>query len=310
MIFTYISPSQDKEETLKQKKEENSEIKKKSIVQGNFLKKNPRFLKWEEYFGCLSGAYIYFYKNSQDEEYLDYFLIKDSKIELTEDSLEIILKNNFGTLNLKFPKIDKKEKWLRKLKEKINEMMINYDSKNLNNEDVVKEDKDENNLKNKNIDKYKNFGIELTIGNATFDLIDNESNYNGITSKSNLLKNAENNQCRNNKDNSFIKEMRNKFSHQKLYTFSINHFYLRLISMPFTTKVKLSIDNIKLVDNYPKKPCFQILIKNSKVFKSENKERKSLENIVENLFEKPKESHNLEKKKKFLSKNSFNFINI
>jgi hypothetical protein len=250
---------------------QNSEIKKNLLVHGNLLKKNHRFLNWEEYFGCLSGGYIYFYKSSQDEEYTDYFYIKDSKIEAPDDNpMEIILRNSFGTLDLKFPKEDKKKKWVKKLQEKINEMKIYYDTINKSS----KENSDDNKQIDNNI---FNFGIELTIANANFDIIDEESH----------IKNVED-ERKNIKKKSFIHKFKEIIEPKKLYSFTILNLNFQLIGKPLTNNVKLSIDNIKLVDNFPENPSFGVLVKNSKEFKNitgQNK-RVSVENLLDNYLEK------------------------
>lgn len=254
---------------------QNSEIKKNFIVHGNLLRKNPRFLNWEEYFGCLSGGFIYFYKSSQDEEYSDYFYIKDSKIETPADKpMEIILQNSFGTLDIKFHKEDKKEKWVKKLQEKINEMKIYYDSINkLSNEKSEDKKKIDNNL--------INFGIKINIVNANLDIIDEESNKGFVR-----------NEKKNIKIESLIHKFKENIEPKKLYSFTISNFNLELISKPFTTNVKLLIDNIKLIDNFPQDKIFGVLIKNSKVFKNKNEQKKrasevnSLDNSLRRLYNK------------------------
>lgn len=137
-------------------------------MHGSLLKKNYVILNWEEYFGCLSGNYIYFFKSVREHEYVDTYFIKDSKIEFQPDKpLEITLRNNFRTIYLKFPKIEKKEKWIKKLQERINQLKIYYDEINKNPETIIETVVDNNLI---------NFDLELTIKTASFDIFERKSN--------------------------------------------------------------------------------------------------------------------------------------
>ncbi len=171
--------------------------------------------------------------------------------------MEIILRNSFGTLDLKFLRDDKKEKWVRKLQEKIFEMKVYYDSINKSINDIS----DFNNKIDNNI---INFGIELKIANANFDVIEDEKDI-GNTEKEKQLK-----ERKNIKKKSLIHKFRETIQPKRLYSFTISNLNFELITKPLTNNVKLSIDLIKLVDNYPENPSFGVLIKNS-VSKNEQK---------------------------------------
>ncbi len=164
--------------------------------------------------------------------------------------MEIILRNSFGTLDLKFPRYDKKEKWVKKLQEKIYEMKVYHDS--------INDSGNQMNHLNKKIDNnIINFGIELKIGNANFDLIEDEKDI-GNKEKEKRMK-----ERKNIKNTSLMHKFRETIEPKRLFSFTIYNLKFELITKHLTNNVGLSIDNIKLVDNYPEHPSFGVLIKNS-----------------------------------------------
>jgi hypothetical protein len=137
------------------------EIKKNCKAFGKLNKKNHLKQIYEEYFAVLSGGYIYFYKNVDDDDFSSYYYIKDativenikeepregesstsspSTISKQENSsseknenitatstptlpkFEIILKNKYGNCEMEFTNESKFKQWVKGLKERINEM--------------------------------------------------------------------------------------------------------------------------------------------------------------------------------------------
>lgn len=52
-------------------------------------KRNETVQRWDELYAVLSGAYLYFYKNSRELKFIDKMYIKNSKVEISGDSLEV-----------------------------------------------------------------------------------------------------------------------------------------------------------------------------------------------------------------------------
>lgn len=123
------------------------EIKTNCKVLGKILKKN-NFNLTQEYFGVLSGGYLYFYKHLDDDQFESYFYIKDAIIsekislscsdEISENNLNnhfnsqaensnvdeycIGLKNKYGHLEIILPNENKYKQWLKGIRERIMEM--------------------------------------------------------------------------------------------------------------------------------------------------------------------------------------------
>ena len=100
------------------------EIKKNSKISSKILKKNPTYLNYEEYYANLSSGYIYFYKNLEDENYVGYYYLKDSKIKKNEDSLWIKLTSIYGSIKLKFTNLEDFNNWNKNINERLVEMRI------------------------------------------------------------------------------------------------------------------------------------------------------------------------------------------
>ena len=70
---------------------------------------------WQEYYGVLSGGYIYFYNSPSDDDFIGYYYIKDAELQVVNihNDESILLKNIFGQVCLKFPNEQKKKSWIK-----------------------------------------------------------------------------------------------------------------------------------------------------------------------------------------------------
>ena len=127
-ITDIMSPVQEKD-VWSQLILEKKDIVKNTTALSVLGKRNWLTGKYEKYLGVLSGGYIYFYKSSEDDEYNGYFYLKDSEVKSSVDSLIIIISNESGSIELKFPNKEKFKKWDRSLKERIEEMKFSYEDK-------------------------------------------------------------------------------------------------------------------------------------------------------------------------------------
>ena len=141
------------------------EIKKNSKISSKILKKNPTYLNYEEYYANLSSGYIYFYKNLEDENYVGYYYLKDSKIKKNEDSLWIKLTSIYGSIELKFPNLEDFNNWNKNINERLVEMRISSINK-------IKEIESE---KNEGSSKVIYFGSEITFNKVYINLYDQNS---------------------------------------------------------------------------------------------------------------------------------------
>ncbi len=139
------------------------EIKNNCKVLGKIMKKK-NFNKTNEYFGVLSGGYIYFYKNLEDDQFESYFYIKDAIIiekinhislqdknndtkyeNLNKDNTHretleeysLALKNKYGNIEIIIPNENKYKQWIKGIKERINEMR-SYEEVNIKKLDITK----------------------------------------------------------------------------------------------------------------------------------------------------------------------------
>jgi len=97
------------------------------------MKKNNEInVFWQEYYGVLSGGYIYFYNTPNDDDFIGYYYIKDAEIKTsTLHNEEVVtLINKFGKVSLKFPNEQKKKSWIKSLSERINEMKTSFEIQN------------------------------------------------------------------------------------------------------------------------------------------------------------------------------------
>ena len=123
-----LSPVQEKD-VWSQLILEKKDIAKNTKAISVLLKKNWFTGGYEKYLGVLSGGYIYFYKSSEDDEYNGYFYLKDSEVKSYLDSLIILISNESGSIELKFPNKNKFKLFDRCLKERIEEMKFSYEDK-------------------------------------------------------------------------------------------------------------------------------------------------------------------------------------
>lgn len=150
------------------------EIKRNCKAFGKIMKKSESESFWKEYYGVLSGGYIYFFKDVNDDKYIAYYYIKDTvlseEIELFNDGRSegyLKLKNPNGIIKLKFPNDQKKKNWIDHLKRRIFEMNISYEEK--------KEQLIESKAKQSKDMKEIFFGAEIRLLNITMNLFEDES---------------------------------------------------------------------------------------------------------------------------------------
>jgi len=148
------------------------EIKNNCKVLGKILKKN-NFNLTNEYFGVLSGGYLYFYKHLDDDQFESYFFIKDAKI--TEKiSSNCLVNENIG--------------------DNINSIENNLNSKmNYNEKNNINIPNIECNL-NSNIEYEYSIGLKNKYGNIEI-ILPNENKYKqwlkGIKERINEMKSYE-----------------------------------------------------------------------------------------------------------------------
>ena len=167
---------------------EKKDIAKNTKAISTLLKKNWFTGVYEKYLGVLSGGYIYFYKSSEDDEYDGYYYLKDSEVKSSLDSLIIVISNESGSIELKFPNKNKFKLWDRCLKERIEEMKFSYEDKSqeiteeMNKIKIDPEEiyfRTELNFKSFNIFFYTNDDFnDINAKNHVFTLTINEMNLN------------------------------------------------------------------------------------------------------------------------------------
>lgn len=211
-----------------QMNENKADIKRNCKISGNIWKRNLLYRNYEEYFAVLSGGYIYFYKNADDEEYEGYYYIKDSElIESIDQKDELTLKNIFNICELNIP--EKHLQWKIALTERINEMKRSF---------AVKENDVKDYLSKKKINVHEiYFGFELNINNILIDVL--ESINNDITCAIDLTNKLPSNESLNE-----MKECENV----KLFSISVQGFKMNLFLKDLDIKILLSLSSIQLFD--------------------------------------------------------------
>ena len=208
-------------------------------------------LNYEKLLAMVSGGYIYFYKNNQDDEYCAYYYLKDNKIELNDKEFEIKLYNNFGMLQIKFLSENKYKKWIKCLNERINEMKNSEDeyfNDDLNNDNkingsIISENSSiiiQENSKNDVI----HFGLDFLIKNCDLNLYDIENN-NSLVSVLDLKLDDELN---------------------KIFTMNLKDFHINLTFTNDKTMINFSILGIKLCDCLNKTKDFNLMLCNDNFF--------------------------------------------
>ena len=172
LIIIIIRPAAEVD-LWQQLSQTNNDIKKNAKAFGKLKKKTNNILPWQEFYGVLSGGYIYFYRNANDDEFIGYYYIKDAEISLQnlageEDVMK--LKSKFGIIYLKFPTDSKKDSWIKSLKDRVNEMKSSFDVKS---QEI---DKDKT-AAIAGVDPLKKiFGLEVVIRNIEGNLYDEDNN--------------------------------------------------------------------------------------------------------------------------------------
>lgn len=132
---------------------------------------------WQEYYGVLSGGYIYFYNSPSDDDFIGYYYIKDAELQVVNihNDESILLKNIFGQVCLKFPNEQKKKSWIKCLQERINEMKTSFE---IQTNEMQKEKKIvESDVR---IDLNERiFGMEIKVNNVNINLYDMQAGNKG-----------------------------------------------------------------------------------------------------------------------------------
>ena len=203
-----MSPVQEKD-VWSQLILEKKDIAKNTKAMATLLKKNWFNGVYEKYLAIISGGYIYFYKSRDDDEYKGYYYLKDSKVKSSLDSLIILISNDSGSIELKFPNENKFKQWDRCLKERIEEMKFSYEDKTQDiNEEESKKVVDLKEIFFRTEVNFKSFNCFLYLNDDIYDM--------------------------NNK--------------QHVFTLSINEMSLTMNLREYDTKMGISISGLKLYD--------------------------------------------------------------
>ena len=134
------------------------------------MKKSESGGYWKEYYGVLSGGYIYFFQDVNDDNYVAYYYIKDTELIEESETLDdgktegyLKLKNPYGIIKVKFPNEQKKKNWLDNLRNRIFEMNTSYK--------VKKEQLIESKLKQSNDIKEIYFGARICLLNIQMNFV-------------------------------------------------------------------------------------------------------------------------------------------
>ena len=158
------------------------EIKTNSKASGFILKKNY-LKKYQQYYAVLSGGYIYFYYDNDENDYIAYYHLKNCIMKESDEELSLNLSSNNGNIELKL--LDKKsyEQWKKNINDRITEMKISYkfqESEKLNQENI--QTKKENT-------KQIYFGAEINFKKVCMKLHNEENEVFIIANLSNLKSN-------------------------------------------------------------------------------------------------------------------------
>ena len=151
----------------------NQEIKRNCKAFGKILKKSETKGIWKEYYGVLSGGYIYFFQDVKEDNYIAFYYLKDTELYEENETLEdgrqeeyIKLKNPNGIIKVRFPNENKKKTWLDNLRRRIFEMNTSYE--------VKREELIESKLKLINDIKEIFFGARVCLLNIQINLFEEE----------------------------------------------------------------------------------------------------------------------------------------
>ena len=207
-LTNILSPVQEKD-VWSQLILEKKDIAKNTKAMATLLKKNWFTGVYEKFLAIISGGYIYFYKSSEDDEYNGYYYLKDSEVKSSLDSLIILISNDSGSIELKFPNENKFRQWDRCLNERIEEMKFSY-------EDKTQEINEEENKKVVDLEEIF-FRTEINFKSLNCFLYLNDD----------------------------LNDMNNKL---KIFTLSINEMNLAMNLRENDTKIGISIFGLKLYD--------------------------------------------------------------
>ena len=139
---------------------------------GKIFRKNTLYNTWIEYYAFLSGNYLCFFKNLQQEQIDYYFYLNNAVLKLEEEinnqtgNLDsyTVLSNKLEKIEIKFANENKLKMWLNAIKERIYEIKTNHQNNLLN------ENKDDINSEN------INFGAKFSVKEFVLNLSDVHGN--------------------------------------------------------------------------------------------------------------------------------------
>lgn len=125
----------DRLESLKREKDE---LWSQKSHEGLVRRRNSTVNNWEEYYAVLSGAYLYFYKNKRELKFVSKVFIKNSKVEINGDILEVA--NRYEECALRAGSLAELEAWKDALDDKIKQYATNVQLIELYEKSASKED--------------------------------------------------------------------------------------------------------------------------------------------------------------------------
>ena len=158
------------------------EIKTNSKVAGFILKKND-YKKYQQYYAVLSGGYIYFYYDNDENDYIAYYHLKNCNLKESDDELSFKLSSNSGSIELKLLDNKSYDEWKTNILDRITEMKISYkfqESEKLNQENLQ--------LKKEN-GKQIYFGAEINFKTVNIKLYNEKNEIFILANLSNLKAN-------------------------------------------------------------------------------------------------------------------------
>lgn len=113
----------DQDRLLVLKKEKDALWSKKSH-EGPVRKRNETVKNYDDYYAVLSGAYLYFYKNKRELKFVEKVYIKNSKVDILENS-RLELANRYESCTLMADTLEMLQEWKEALQDKIKEYATN-----------------------------------------------------------------------------------------------------------------------------------------------------------------------------------------
>ena len=155
------------------------EIKMNSVTSGFILKKNY-YKQYQQYYAVLSGRYIYFYQDNNEDDYIAYYYLKNCELKESEEDLSFKLSSNNGNIELKLFEKKDYEQWKNKIKNIITESFKLQESDKSN---------EENAKKIKENTKQIYFGAEINFKKVYMKLHNEENEIFVIANLTNLKAN-------------------------------------------------------------------------------------------------------------------------